>query len=176
MPDRQRMQALTLPLAQLPEVEGREEDTHECVFRSKTQPALAWKSMADCETLPHSLWGDRPYDREPCALADWVWFFCQLDAACSCASGGIPLLWETIQQFLHKEFRDRRDRDPGDCRVGHPGAIPGRSTGRVDALRVAEALEAFALQRARSSLSALAERAPRGCAYLAGRRTDQHSG
>ena len=46
MPDRQRMQALTLPLAQLPEVEGREEDTHECVFRSKTQqhwPGKAWQ-------------------------------------------------------------------------------------------------------------------------------------
>lgn len=74
--------------------------------------------------------------------------------------GGIPLLWETIQQFLHKEF----SVDViailaimGSLLLGQylAGAFV------VLMLSGGEALEAYALRRARSSLSALAERAPR---------------
>jgi heavy metal translocating P-type ATPase len=74
--------------------------------------------------------------------------------------GGIPLLWETGQQFLHKEF---------SVDVIALLAITGSLLLReylagafiVLMLSGGEALEAFALRRARSSLSALAERAPR---------------
>ncbi len=74
--------------------------------------------------------------------------------------GGIPLLWETVQQFLHKEF---------SVDVIAILAITGSLLLRqylagafiVLMLSGGEALEAYALRRARSSLSALAERAPR---------------
>src|SRR6266567_4190717 len=74
--------------------------------------------------------------------------------------GGIPLLWETGLQFLHKEF---------SVDVIALLAITGSLLLRqylagafiVLMLSGGEALEAFALRRARSSLSALAERAPR---------------
>src|SRR5713101_942230 len=74
--------------------------------------------------------------------------------------GGIPLLWETGQQFLHKEF---------SVDVIALLAITGSLLLReylagafiVLMLSGGEALEAYALRRARSSLSALAERAPR---------------
>src|SRR5881227_2212742 len=74
--------------------------------------------------------------------------------------GGIPLLWETVQQFLHKEF----SVDViailaivGSLLLGQyvAGALV------ILMLSGGEALEAYALRRARSSLSALAERAPR---------------
>lgn len=74
--------------------------------------------------------------------------------------GGIPLLWETVQQFLHKE-----------CSVDVIAilAITGSLLLReylagafiVLMLSGDEALEAYTLRDARSSLSALAERAPR---------------
>jgi heavy metal translocating P-type ATPase len=74
--------------------------------------------------------------------------------------GGIPLLWETIQQFLHKEFSIDVIAIlaiTGSLLLGQylAGALV------VLMLSGGEALEAYALRRARSSLSALAERAPR---------------
>src|SRR6266702_7669520 len=74
--------------------------------------------------------------------------------------GGLPLLWETFQQILHKEF---------SIDVIAVLAITGSLllgeylAGAFIVLMLSggEALEAFALRRARSSLSALAERAPR---------------
>jgi heavy metal translocating P-type ATPase len=74
--------------------------------------------------------------------------------------GGIPLLWETVQQFLRKEF---------SVDVIAILAITGSLLLKeylagafiVLMLSGGEALEAYALRRARSSLSALAERAPR---------------
>jgi len=74
--------------------------------------------------------------------------------------GGIPLLWETIQQFLHRNFSVDVIAIlaiSGSLLLGQylAGAFI------VLMLSGGEALEAFALRRARSSLSALAERAPR---------------
>ena len=74
--------------------------------------------------------------------------------------GGIPLLWETGQQFLRLEF---------GVDVIAVLAIMGSLllqqylAGALIVLMLSggEALEAYALRRARSSLSALAERAPR---------------
>jgi heavy metal translocating P-type ATPase len=74
--------------------------------------------------------------------------------------GGIPLLWEMIWQFLHKEFSVdviAIIAITGSLILGQylAGAFI------VLMLSGGEALEAYALRRARSSLSALAERAPR---------------
>ena len=74
--------------------------------------------------------------------------------------GGTPLLWETVRQFYHKEF---------SVDVIAILAITGSLLLKqylagafiVLMLSGGEALEAYALRRARSSLSALAERAPR---------------
>lgn len=74
--------------------------------------------------------------------------------------GGLPLLWETIWQLLHKEF---------SIDVIAILAISGSFllgqylAGALIVLMLSggEALEAYALRRARSSLSALADRAPR---------------
>jgi heavy metal translocating P-type ATPase len=74
--------------------------------------------------------------------------------------GGLPLLWNTMQQLLHKEF---------SVDVIALLAITGSLllgqylAGALIVLMFSggEALEAYALRRARSSLSALAERAPR---------------
>src|SRR6266487_1157784 len=86
-------------------------------------------------------------------VANWMLFAVVL-------LGGIPLLWETGQQFLRKEF---------SVDVIALLAITGSLLLReylagafiVLMLSGGEALEAFALRRARTSLSALAERAPR---------------
>src|SRR6266567_3862875 len=86
-------------------------------------------------------------------VANWMLFAVVL-------LGGIPLLWETGQQFLRKEF---------SVDVIALLAITGSLLLReylagafiVLMLSGGEALEAYALRRARSSLSALAERAPR---------------
>lgn len=87
------------------------------------------------------------------ALANWTLLAVVL-------LGGIPLLWETIQQFLHKEF--------GIDVIAILAIVGSVILGQYLAgalvvlmLSGGEALEVFALQRARSSLSALAERAPR---------------
>jgi heavy metal translocating P-type ATPase len=74
--------------------------------------------------------------------------------------GGLPLLWETIWQLFHKEF---------SIDVIAVLAISGSFllgqylAGALIVLMLSggEALEAYALRRARSSLSALADRAPR---------------
>lgn len=74
--------------------------------------------------------------------------------------GGLPLLWETAWQLLHKEF---------SIDVIAVLAISGSFllgqylAGSLIVLMLSggEALEAYALRRARSSLSALADRAPR---------------
>jgi heavy metal translocating P-type ATPase len=86
-------------------------------------------------------------------LANWVLFATAL-------LGGIPLLWETVQQFLRREFSVDLIAIlaiTGSLLLGQylAGAFV------VLMLSGGEALEAYALRRARSSLSALAERAPR---------------
>src|SRR6266566_9717596 len=73
--------------------------------------------------------------------------------------GGIPLLWETFQQLLRREFSVDVIAIlaiAGSLLLGEylAGALV------VLMLSGGEALEAYALRRARSSLSALAERAP----------------
>src|SRR5579884_612429 len=74
--------------------------------------------------------------------------------------GGIPLLWETLQQVFHREFGVDVIAIlaiAGSIFLGEylAGALV------VLMLSGGEALEAYALRRARASLSALAERAPR---------------
>ncbi|HEY7418765.1 MAG TPA: HAD-IC family P-type ATPase, partial [Ktedonobacteraceae bacterium] len=74
--------------------------------------------------------------------------------------GGIPLLWKTLWQLLHKEFSVDIIAVlaiTGSLLLGEylAGAII------VLMLSGGEALEAYALHRARQSLTALAERAPR---------------
>lgn len=86
-------------------------------------------------------------------IADWILLVVVL-------LGGIPLLWETVQHFFHKEFSVDVIAIlaiAGSLLLGQylAGAII------VLMLSGGEALEAYALRRARSSLSALAERAPR---------------
>ena len=74
--------------------------------------------------------------------------------------GGIPLLWETVKQFLHKEF----GVDVIAILAIAGSVVLGQYlAGALVVLMLSggEALEAYALRRARSSLSALAERAPR---------------
>jgi cation transport ATPase len=74
--------------------------------------------------------------------------------------GGIPLLWETLNHFIHREFSVDFIAIlaiSGSLLLGEylAGAFV------VLMLSGGEALEAYALRRARTSLSALAERAPR---------------
>jgi heavy metal translocating P-type ATPase len=74
--------------------------------------------------------------------------------------GGIPLLWETLNQLLHKEF----GVDVlALLAIGGSAILGEYLAGALVVLMLSggEALEAYALRRARSSLSALAERAPR---------------
>src|SRR5579863_3995391 len=74
--------------------------------------------------------------------------------------GGIPLLWETAQQFLHKEFGVDVI---AILAIGGSIFLGEYLAGALVVLMLSggEALEAYALRRARSSLTALAERAPR---------------
>jgi len=86
-------------------------------------------------------------------LANWVLLVIVL-------LGGIPLLWETLKHFIHKEFSVDFIAIlaiTGSLFLGEylAGAFI------VLMLSGGEALEAYALRRARASLSALAERAPR---------------
>ena len=74
--------------------------------------------------------------------------------------GGLPLVWNTMQQFLRKEFSVdviALIAIIGSLLLGQYLA----GTLIVLMLSGGEALEAYALRRARTSLSALAERAPR---------------
>lgn len=74
--------------------------------------------------------------------------------------GGLPLFWETIQQFLHKEVSVDLI---AILAIGGSLLLGEYLAGALIVLMLSggEALEAYALRRARSSLSALAERAPR---------------
>ena len=74
--------------------------------------------------------------------------------------GGIPLLLETFRQFLRKEFSVDVI---AIIAIGGSLALGQYLAGAFVVLMLSggEALEAYALRRARSSLSALAERAPR---------------
>ncbi len=74
--------------------------------------------------------------------------------------GGIPLLWKTMQQVLRKEF----GVDVlAILAIGGSAVLGQYLAGALVVLMLSggEALEAYALRRARSSLSALVERAPR---------------
>jgi heavy metal translocating P-type ATPase len=74
--------------------------------------------------------------------------------------GGIPLLWETGKQILRKEFSVDVI---AIIAIGGSLLLGQYLAGALVVLMLSggEALEAYALRRARSSLSALAERAPR---------------
>jgi heavy metal translocating P-type ATPase len=74
--------------------------------------------------------------------------------------GGIPLLWETLKQLFHKEFGVDVI---AILAIGGSIALGQYLAGALVVLMLSggEALEAYALRRARSSLSALAECAPR---------------
>lgn len=74
--------------------------------------------------------------------------------------GTLPLLWSTFQQFLHKEF----GVDVlAILAIGGSLLLGEYLAGALIVLMLSggETLEAYALRRARSSLSALANRAPR---------------
>ena len=87
------------------------------------------------------------------ALANWLLLVVVL-------LGGIPLLWETGKQILHKEFSVDVI---AILAIGGSLLLGQYLAGAFAVLMLSggEALEAYALRRARSSLSALAERAPR---------------
>ncbi len=74
--------------------------------------------------------------------------------------GGIPLLWESLQQLFHREFGVDVI---AILAIGGSIFLQQYLAGALVVLMMSggEALEAYALRRARSSLSALAERAPR---------------
>ena len=74
--------------------------------------------------------------------------------------GGIPLLWETLREVLRKEFGVDA---LALLAIGGSVLLGEYLAGALIVLMLSggEALEAFALRRARSSLAALAERAPR---------------
>lgn len=86
-------------------------------------------------------------------LANWVLLAVTL-------LGGIPLLWETVQQMFRKEFGVDVI---AILAIGGSIWLGEYLAGALVVLMMSggEALEAYALRRARSSLSALAERAPR---------------
>ena len=74
--------------------------------------------------------------------------------------GGIPLLWETLQQLFRREFGVDVI---AILAIGGSVFLEQYLAGALVVLMLSGggALEAYALRRARSSLSALAERAPR---------------
>jgi heavy metal translocating P-type ATPase len=74
--------------------------------------------------------------------------------------GGIPLLWETLKQLFHREFGVDVI---AILAIGGSIFLGQYLAGALVVLMMSggEALEAYALRRARSSLSSLAERAPR---------------
>src|SRR5258708_20068606 len=74
--------------------------------------------------------------------------------------GALPLLWHTLQQFLHKEFGVDVI---AILAIGGSALLGEYLAAALICLMLsgAESLEAYAVRRARSSLSALAERAPR---------------
>ncbi|HEX7734216.1 MAG TPA: heavy metal translocating P-type ATPase, partial [Ktedonobacteraceae bacterium] len=74
--------------------------------------------------------------------------------------GAVPLAWHTFQQFRHKEFGVDVI---AILAIGGSALLGQYLAGALIVLMLSggEALEAYAVRRARSSLSALAERAPR---------------
>lgn len=74
--------------------------------------------------------------------------------------GALPLLWDTMRQFMHKEFGVDVI---AILAIGGSLLLGEYLAGALIVLMLSggEALEAYALRRARSSLSALVERAPR---------------
>ncbi len=86
-------------------------------------------------------------------LAGWVLFTIVL-------LGGLPLLWETVQHLWHREVSIDFI---AVLAIAGSLLLNEYLAGAFVVLMLSggEALEAFALQRARSSLTALAERAPR---------------
>ncbi len=86
-------------------------------------------------------------------IADWTLLAVAL-------LGGVPLLWETLKQVFHREFGVDVI---AILAIGGSIFLGQYLAGALVVLMMSggEALEAYALRRARSSLSALAERAPR---------------
>ena len=86
-------------------------------------------------------------------LADWTLLVVAL-------LGGLPLLWETLRQVFHREFGVDLI---AILAIGGSIFLHQYLAGALVVLMMSggEALEAYALRRARSSLSVLAERAPR---------------
>lgn len=86
-------------------------------------------------------------------IAQWVLFVIIL-------LGGVPLLWETVRQCLHKEFSI-----DFIALLAILGSLWMKEylAGAIIVLMLSggEALEVYALRRAQRSLTALAERAPR---------------
>lgn len=74
--------------------------------------------------------------------------------------GALPLLWNTLQQLVHKEFGVDVI---AILAIGGSALLGEYLAGALIVLMLSggEALEFYAVRRARSSLSALAERAPR---------------
>lgn len=158
MPDRQRMDPLTIPVASLPVAEAEKTSTSVPV----TAPEQRW---------PGRLWHTVKHYPIPCgtvvlmiaSLVFWLAGYGTLANGTLLAVvllGGIPLLWETVQQFLHKEFGVDVI---AILAIAGSVALGQYLAGALIVLMLSggEALEAYALRRARSSLSALAERAPR---------------
>ena len=87
------------------------------------------------------------------ALANWILLAVIL-------IGALPLLWDTLHQFWRKEFGVDVI---ASLAIGGSLALGEYLAGALIVLMLSggEALEAYALRRARASLSALAERAPR---------------
>ena len=158
MPERQRVHLLTIPTASLPATEaGKTSTSVPAVVPRQHWTRRLWHTMkrypipcgaVALMTVSLVLWlaGYGP-------LANWTLLAVVL-------LGGVPLLWETVQQFLHKEF----GVDVIAILAIAGSVILGQYlAGALVVLMLSggEALEVFALRRARSSLSALAERAPR---------------
>ncbi len=160
MPDRQHMQLLTIPTEPLAEAEAKGEKTPTSVPPIPAEqhwPGKAWQIVKrypiPCGAIVLMAVSLVLWLTGYGSLANWTLLLVVL-------LGGIPLLWETLQQFLHKEF--------GIDVIAILAIVGSVILGQYLAgalvvlmLSGGEALEAFALRRARSSLSALAERAPR---------------
>jgi heavy metal translocating P-type ATPase len=86
-------------------------------------------------------------------IADWTLLAIAL-------LGGVPLLWKTVQHVIHREFSVDFI---AILAISGSLALKEYLAGAFIVLMLSggEALEAYALRRARSSLSALADRAPR---------------
>ncbi|HEY5001596.1 MAG TPA: heavy metal translocating P-type ATPase, partial [Ktedonobacteraceae bacterium] len=160
MPDRQLMQPLTIPPEPLAEAEAKGEKTPTSVPtvpKEQHWPGKAWQMVKrypiPCGAIVLMAVSLVFWLTGYSSFANWTLLLVVL-------LGGIPLLWETLQQFLHREF--------GIDVIAILAIVGSVILGQYLAgalvvlmLSGGEALEAFALQRARSSLSALAELAPR---------------